>query len=77
MPCQSWEDRLHTVYADSSELQELKLLRAAMCGVYKNYRKTGIDPFSHVDWKEQGISRQEIDSWWKHHQKEDKKKGRK
>ena len=75
MPCSDggWSDE---VRVSRDEVQEHKMLEAAMCGILtvlaKNDSNNDLDYFfKNVDWKEAGVKRKTFEMWWKRHKKQD------
>lgn len=72
MPCRDWtvdeaplERRLHGMTIEDFE--------ATLCGLFTLFEKEGeIDWWtSRVDWKEAGVKRKTVETWWKKHKEED------
>lgn len=52
------------------ELREAKM-PAVLCGILS---KHGLSVLDGLDWKEVGVSRNEVEGWWTHHKKIDEQR---
>lgn len=69
MPCR-------TDYIDDHEFaarKEASLTKAALCAVLHAMFAKGIHPFEDpvIDWKEAGVTKKELRTWWINHLRED------
>jgi hypothetical protein len=76
MPCLDggWSDE---VRVNRDDVAEHKMLEASMCGILTVLEKQhgDIDELlAQVDWKEAGVKRKTVETWWKAHKKKDEER---
>jgi hypothetical protein len=83
MPCRDWDEstRIQVVADHEKEARlqrEIDFLEAALCGLIRSLPITGFVtrkyPFERVNFKEAGIRRGQLQTWWEQHQIRDNRK---
>lgn len=81
MPCNDYGGA-HVV--DRTDYSQIKFLSAVLCAVFTflDSKKSPIglvegpgNPeglLDHLDWKEAGVTREQVERWWRRHKKEDR-----
>ena len=71
MPCHDYRDDDCTV--NSALEEKISFLEAALCATLEAFElETGMSVLDWIDYKEAGITRNQLDRWWKLHQNLDK-----
>ena len=78
MPCSDggYNDE---VRVSRDEVREHDMLEAAMCGILTVLEASASGQsldylLGYVDWKEAGIKRKTLETWWKKHEKQDEER---
>lgn len=78
MPCSDggWDDE---VRVSRDEVREHNMLEAAMCGILTVLENNGGGSnlegiLQAVDWKEAGVKRKQLETWWRKHKKQDEER---
>ena len=78
MPCSDggYNDE---VRVSRDEVREHDMLEAAMCGILTVLEASASGQsldylLGYVDWKEAGIKRKTLETWWKKHKKQDEER---
>jgi hypothetical protein len=74
MPCYGGDDGpgTRTVYRD----RDNPMLSAALCGILSHLESNKLygKIIANLDYKEMGITREELQTWWAKHKREDKER---
>lgn len=76
MPCLTYPEQSYVAHPDSQVVDILKKsnaeLEAALCAVMTACEHRNINPILWIDYKESGITRDKLESWWEDHKQKDK-----